>query len=613
MPEERNTNIESLMQIVTKGIIEGNNLLRAISQNTTIQTDSGGISGFKEKLDSLGVVLGKRGSGGTFAKGGSDEALKSIYQILISEQKKATRTISGATKAIEKSNKRRKSYSSDMKWRENSPYLGYRRERKSIAGIADFFTGGRTYSDKAIKQMLNKKGIFGGLLARFSPKVMGATLGNMAQGNATVGAGTWGGVFKGALKNLALVGIVEAGKGIVDMFKSAQSALYTGVALSTRGQDMSGIETTRYNASIFAASRMGEDREAYSKRVLQYQNLGLGWRQGLEGLAVEKGYGIQNAGTALQAYYRRTNATAKYGDNLSKAFTALRPIVNKTGLSFNELSEATVGFLSQFKGSNISTDFLGTLLGRYGQFVASGKTNWGEVSSLYNKTQEMGAENLVAAVKFAEAGGYRFKDTTGDTLARAWEVRHIPGDSIQQRGEFYRRQLLGGIRRFGFSSWNQMDDRSKFMFSELLPQMGLGELAKNPNFDEVISKFLGSSGIDEQLVKQMEGQTKKEDIKQIVSNMNAILHPINNIRDYLLKELLDPGEKSKMTASLKDDFIKTKKEERGDNVSIFVSPKLETRVQLTPGVPGSTPVSSVSSVSVPGYVSSWSKSGGGGR
>ena len=608
--EQVANSLEGFLRIIAEKTVETNNILRAMDSkdsNPPTQNNEGIGSGtlsslekFKNSIHSLGITLSSRDRSGKFIKGGSDTAIQALFRTMVNEQKKTIKVTDNVKKSIDKFANSYKSYSQATN-HGLSKYMPAKESRQKMASYADMLTGGRKpignrelsrYIGRELKSfkfddlLKNPVKHFGKLST-----VVGSLLGNAASGALISKPKTLTGKIGGVANTAIAFEVIEGVKQIGTLISDTYKGIGTGIAYSARGGNWTGKDTARYTDFIRDARLMGYEGDEAREKVLEYQKLGLTMEDTRAGMAVSKAFGIENVAPKIQQLKRRTDAVSRFGTDLSKAFGGLTPLVKRTGLSLNELTDASLGFINSVKGQ-VSTATVTSVMDKYGGFVRRGDMSWGDVSNIYNKTQDVSAKGLMIMARYASMGGFKFNS---DSYAgQAFELRHLqdPAQRASAYGAALRARFL---ESYGTTNINSLSNEDLFRESEFaLPTLELSGLERLPNFKNIIDELMNAPVISAETQKQISSAAAQTDAERIATALQGIEHPVRSIHDLLYTKLYhvtggDTGDIVRMQAkSLLEqdqkkwvDLINAQNKET--NVSIINERGIKSAVESTPG------------------------------
>lgn len=406
----------------------------------------------------------------------------------------------------------------------------------------------------------------------FIPKV-GLHLGRIASGVAGFAPAM-------GLGALGAAGIWMAGR-IADSIKTGTHgySLSLGMAARGAGQDWTygGITNALYRGRL-----MGTSLEEAKGALTQGQALGLSLEQSMSALAATKAFGISGAPEKVQVISRRF--LQNFSD-ASRYFASLTSLTQKTGLSLEELSNASQEAASTFRGS-LDANAIRGVLGKYGKLVQTGEFSWGDIYSSIGAMQKMSPTQQIAAAHFAAIGGYKFKSDTA--LGRAYEVQRMGGGQIGQQAEVLRSAIKGVLSAGHKGPWSSLSVEDKYAYGNfILGQMGLTEFYKHPGGEALMEKIMskGTFTKDDQEAWEKASMTSAE---TIATQMQAVIDPLNSINTlvaslasrFFIQDWAKPAL-DKITSLLEDGAASTPKVELINRYGSSVG--IRTPSRNTPG------------------------------
>ena len=162
----------------------------------------------------------------------------------------------------------------------------------------------------------------------------------------------------------AIVGAIGAqvAKSVGDAIKTSLSSAALSMGMEARGA--TGWTTGNIASSIYGMRRMGLTTDAAMQALTQGQQLGLNQSQIRSAVAAQQALGLSNTLQKSQTLTRRMG----WGNDPASYFRSLEPIAKKTGLSMEELSNATEEFASNLQGA-MDPNMIRGLMSRYGDFI----------------------------------------------------------------------------------------------------------------------------------------------------------------------------------------------------------------------------------------------------
>lgn len=459
------------------------------------------------------------------SKGGSPSSLDIVSKALASVKTSAVsvdKALKNLTQTTDKVAKTLKDYSKDApnfsyslsrgKYAAVTPFMS---DRAILGKVADVLTAkvGGQWKNAALDPDFDLAGALKN--SKLKPlQKLGLRLGRGLSGAAGFASAT-------GLGALGAAGIWMAGR-IADSIKTGAHgySLSLGMAARGAGQEWSygGITDALYRGRL-----MGTSLEEAKGALTHGQALGLSLEQSMSALAATKAFGISGAPEKVQVISRRF--LQNFSD-ASRYFASLTSLTQKTGLSLEELSNASQEAASTFRGL-LDANAIRGVLGKYGKLVQTGEFSWGDIYSSIGAMQKMSPTQQIAAAHFAAIGGYKFKSDTA--LGRAYEVQRMGGGQIGQQAEMLRSAIKGVLSAGGRGSWSSLSVEDKYAYGNMiLGQMGLTEFYKHPGGEALMEKIMskGTFTKDDQEAWEKASMTSAE---TIATQMQAVIDPLNSI------------------------------------------------------------------------------------
>lgn len=363
-----------------------------------------------------------------------------------------------------------------------------------------------------------------------------------AYGDALANAGLPGGGMLGKLgKGIAMggpwavaIGLgVQLAASIAKRFMASGASAYameglTGGNYSWKYQEYYRSRAGRYGLSGDEAFRKQQD---YAKHGIKTAD------EVLSGIRAEKYFGVSNMAQYFQNLKRTTTDVNKFGSDLGKSLFRLQGIVHRTSMGMDEMVQHQTGFIDQFKGATTAfdTDQVVSIFSRFSKLLNSKEISGAELGNIYSLGQRVNFNTLLTTAKFAEMGGYNFGGAQS-LLSKAYRIRRMGSGDLVNRAELMRAALQGIYQVRGATKYRNLDDEGKAIVSEqLIPQILGAEVSKFPNLEEVMDALdAGSKTTEagEDVLTSIE-KAKKVDLDAIVSSMDALIQPVNHIKEFL--------------------------------------------------------------------------------
>ena len=317
-----------------------------------------------------------------------------------------------------------------------------------------------------------------------------------------------------------------AGGRLVDAVKTGAHGYSLAQGMAARGAG-AGWGTFDIANAIFRGRMMGASMEESKGALTQGQALGLSLEQSMSALAATKAFGISGAPEKVQTIVRRF--IQQFSDP-ARYFASLTHLTKETGLSLEELSNASQEAASAFRGQ-LNADAIRGVLGKYGKLVQTGEFSWGEIYSSLGAMQKMAPTQQIAAAHFAAMGGYNFR--SGSALGRAYEVQRMGGGAIGQQASLLRAAIKGVLSAGGRGSWSSLSIEDKYAYGNMiLGQMGLTDFYKQPGGEALMEKIM-SNGLftaDDQQAWENASMTSAE---KVATKMENVINPLNQINTFV--------------------------------------------------------------------------------
>lgn len=389
----------------------------------------------------------------------------------------------------------------------------FMQQRVSIGKFGDFLSVG---AKDLKRRALDPKEDFNKILTKSRiPLRVKAGLG---LGRIASGAVAGGGLAGAALSGVAGFVVMQVAKTFGDVFKTAVQTSSLSTGMKARGAGASW-GASNLASSMYRLRKMGLSSDNAMQMLTQGQQVGLGISEVESAVAAQQALGISNTIGKASTLKRRFG----YHGDISRYFRSLEPITKKTGLSLEELTNASEDLANNFKGV-ISANGVRGLMSRYGDLVRTKAFIWGEIAGLANTTQGLPFEQQMAVAHFASAGGYKFKH--GSLLGRAYEMQRSGPSNIDKNLAMYRAAVTGML---GGAKWGSLSDEQKYIYgNKVLSQFGLADFYRNPQGEELMNRLMQGGSFTEKEKKEWI-DASHNDTQKIAEKMALIQNPLDNI------------------------------------------------------------------------------------
>lgn len=464
-------------------------------------------------------------------KGGSAGPLDIVGKALASVKTSAVsfdKALKNLTQTTNMAARKHKAYSKEAinfsyslgrgKYAAITPFMA---ERTSFGKLADMLTVG--ISGQWKNAALDPKFNLGKVLKR-------SKLGILSKAGLHLGRGLSGAAFGGGFAGLGTAGALGAGIWALgrgwDAIKTGAHGYSLAQGMAARGAG-AGWGTFDIANAIFRGRMMGTSMEEAKGALTQGQALGLSLEQSMSALAATKAFGISGAPEKVQTIVRRF--IQQFSDP-ARYFASLTHLTKETGLSLEELSNASQEAASAFRGQ-LNADAIRGVLGKYGKLVRTGEFSWGEIYSSLGAMQKMAPTQQIAAAHFAAMGGYNFR--SGSALGRAYEVQRMGGGDIKQQASLLRAAIKGVLSAGGRGSWSSLSIEDKYAYGNMiLGQMGLTDFYKQPGGEALMEKIM-SNGLFTSEDQQAWENASMTSAEKVATKMENVINPLNQINTFV--------------------------------------------------------------------------------